>query len=77
MDVGDDKHILIERGLAESLMALEDRYREIIKPLGNYLIKHGQVIKMYSAYSEDFGNPITPSKFNTNAQYSTNNNSTI
>jgi KaiC/GvpD/RAD55 family RecA-like ATPase len=77
MDVGDDKHILIERGLAESLMALEDRYREIIKPLGNYLIKHGQVIKMYSAYSEDFGNPIMPSKFNTNSQYNTNNNSTI
>ena len=76
MDVGDDKHILIERGLAESLMALEDRYREIIKPLGNYLIKHGQVIKMYSAYSKDFGNPITPSKFNPTSQYSTNNNST-
>ena len=74
MDVGDNKHILIERGLAESLMALEDRYREIIKPLGNYPIKHGQIIKMYSAYSEDFGNPIIPSKFNTNAQYSTNNN---
>ena len=77
MDVGDNKHILIERGLAESLMALEDRYREIIKPLGNYHIKHGQIIKMYSAYSEDFGNPIIPSKFNTNPQYSTNNNTTI
>jgi KaiC/GvpD/RAD55 family RecA-like ATPase/class 3 adenylate cyclase len=64
MDVGDGGHILIEGGLAESLTALEDKYRSMIKYLGNYQIKHGQVIKMYSAYSDDFGNPARPAKLN-------------
>jgi hypothetical protein len=64
MDVGDGSHILIEGSMAESLMALEDKYRTMIKFLGNYQIKHGQVIKMYSAYSDDFGNPEKPAKLN-------------
>jgi class 3 adenylate cyclase len=64
MDVGDGSHILLEGGLAESLISLEDKYRIMIKFLGNYQIKHGQVIKMYSAYSDDFGNPERPAKLN-------------
>ena len=64
MDVGDGGHILIEGGLAESLTSLEDKYRSTIKFLGNYQIKHGQVIKMYSAYSDEFGNPARPVKLN-------------
>lgn len=64
MDVGDGSHILIEGNMAESLMALDDKYRTMIKSLGNYQIKHGQVIKMYSAYSGDFGNPEKPAKMN-------------
>ncbi len=64
MDVGDGSHILIEGSMAESLMALDDKYRAMINPLGNYQIKHGQVIKMYSAYSDDFGNSEKPAKLN-------------
>jgi KaiC/GvpD/RAD55 family RecA-like ATPase/class 3 adenylate cyclase len=64
MDVGDGSHILIEGNMAESLMALDDKYRTMIKSLGNYQIKHGQVIRMYSAYTGEFGNPEKPAKLN-------------
>jgi hypothetical protein len=33
-----------------------------IRPITNYEIKHGQKITLYSAYSQDFGNPNLPSK---------------
>ena len=63
MDLGDSGHILIADILAEQLIALKDEYRVMIKPVGNYQIKHGQIIKMYSAYSQEFGNPDPPAKF--------------
>ena len=63
MDLGDSGHILIADILAEQLIALKDEYRVIIKPIGNYQIKHGQTIKMYSAYSQEFGNSDLPAKF--------------
>ena len=63
MDLGDSGHILIADILAEQLIALKDEYRVIIKPVGNYQIKHGQTVKMYSAYSHEFGNPDPPAKF--------------
>jgi KaiC/GvpD/RAD55 family RecA-like ATPase/class 3 adenylate cyclase len=62
MDLGDSGHILIADILAEQLIALKDEYRVIIKPVGNYQIKHGQTIKMYSAYSQEFGNSDIPAK---------------
>jgi class 3 adenylate cyclase len=63
MDLGDSGHILIADILAEQLIALKDEYRAMINPVGNYQIKHGQTIKMYSAYSQEFGNPDPPAKF--------------
>ena len=63
MDLGDSGHILIADILAEQLIALKDEYRVMIKPVGNYQIKHGQIIKMYSAYSQGFGNADLPAKF--------------
>lgn len=62
MDVGDDSHILIAGKLAEELISLRDEYKVIIKPISEYTIKHGQDIKIYSAYSKDFGNPRLPDK---------------
>lgn len=62
MDIGDDSHILISDRLAEELISLTDEYKTIIKPLSDYTIKHGQTIKVYSAYSKDFGNPRLPEK---------------
>jgi len=62
MDIGDDMHILLSGGMAESLIALKDEYRMMIKPLGKYSIKHGQTIPLYSAFSQEFGNPEQPAK---------------
>jgi class 3 adenylate cyclase len=64
MDVGDGGHILLEGPLAESLLTLDDKYRSMISLLGDFQVKHGQVIKIYSAYSpNEFGNSVTPARF--------------
>jgi len=63
MDAGDNGHILIAEKMAEELISLKDEYRRVINLISNkYRIKHGQQFKLYSAYSDDFGNPEIPSK---------------
>ena len=63
MDACDNGHILIAEKLAEELISLNDEYRRVINLISNkYKIKHGQEIRLYSAYSNDFGNPQTPTK---------------
>jgi class 3 adenylate cyclase len=63
MDAGDNGHILIAEKLAEELISLKDEYRRVINLISNkYRIKHGQEIKLYSAYSDDFGNPQIPAR---------------
>ena len=63
MDAGDKGHILIAENLAEVLLSLKDEYRQMIRLISNkYKIKHGQKIKLYTAYSDDFGNPQIPAK---------------
>lgn len=63
MDLGEDGHILLADNLAEALINLKDEYRQIIRPIGNgYIIKHGQRLKIYSAYSDDFGNAAIPAR---------------
>jgi KaiC/GvpD/RAD55 family RecA-like ATPase len=69
MDAGDNGHILIAEKLAEELISLKDEYRKIINLISDkYRIKHGQEIKLYSAYSNDFGNPQIPAKVFYNEQ---------
>ncbi len=64
MDVGDGGHILLAGPLAESLLTLDDKYKGMINLLGDYQVKHGQIIKIYSAYSgNEFGNPVIPARF--------------
>jgi KaiC/GvpD/RAD55 family RecA-like ATPase len=63
MDLGDSGHILLSENMAETLMNLKDEYREIIRPVSTgYKIKHGQLLQLYSAYSQDFGNPAVPAR---------------
>jgi hypothetical protein len=62
MDIGDNFHILLTDRLAEELIALKDEYKSAIRPITDVRIKHGQRIKLYSAFSDDFGNPESPSK---------------
>jgi archaellum biogenesis ATPase FlaH/class 3 adenylate cyclase len=64
MDIGDDKHILIDGSLAESLIILDDKYNDILHYIGDYPIKHGQLIRLYSAYDgKNFGNRNIPKKY--------------
>lgn len=62
MDLGDASHILIVDRMAEELISLNDEYRNIIKPVSEYKIKHGQIIKIYSVHSTEFGNSSMPEK---------------
>lgn len=62
MDLGDNLHILITDKLAEELISLSDEYKNIIRLVSEFEIKHGQIIKLYSAYSTDFGNSSMPEK---------------
>jgi hypothetical protein len=63
MDAGDKDHILIAENLAEMLLSLKEEYRHMIRLISNkYKIKHGQKIKLYTAYSDDFGNQQIPTK---------------
>lgn len=62
MDFGDDGHILLTPQLAEDLRELSDEYRKIIKPVHDFVIKHGKTLLVYSAYGQGFGNPRHPSK---------------
>jgi KaiC/GvpD/RAD55 family RecA-like ATPase/class 3 adenylate cyclase len=62
MDIGDNLHVLLSDTMAEPLIALKDEYKMMLKPIGDYQIKHGQTIHIYSAYSQEFGNPEPPAK---------------
>ncbi|HJR84658.1 MAG TPA: ATPase domain-containing protein [Nitrososphaeraceae archaeon] len=63
MDLGDSWHILIAENFAMQLKPLYEEYRNNIRLIGSYEIKHGEKIKVYSAYSNDYGNPELPEKF--------------
>jgi hypothetical protein len=55
---------LLAGPLAESLLTLDDKYRGMINLLGDYQVKHGQIIKIYSAfYQNEFGNSAIPVRF--------------
>lgn len=62
MDIGGEGHILLSEPLAKVLLSLKDEYNPIINPIGEYSIKHGQTLILYSAYSRDFGNPNAPER---------------
>ncbi len=62
MDLGDNMHILLSDPLASQLISLKDEYKTVIRAISDYNIKHGQSIKLYSAYSHDFGNHNLPAK---------------
>lgn len=63
MDIGDNGHILIEQNLADYMIKIDDNYKEFVHLVGDYSIKHGQIITLYSAYSNEFGSSEPPEKF--------------
>jgi len=60
MDIGDDGHILLSSRISEDLREISDYYKQILRPVQKYKIKHGQTISLYSAYDKGFGNPRPP-----------------
>ena len=62
MDAGDSGHILITSTMAESLIELSEKYRKVIHPIHDFKIKHGEVLLVYSAYDNSFGNQEKPKK---------------
>ena len=46
--------------ISEDLREISDYYKQILRPVKKYTIKHGQTISLYSAYDKGFGNPRPP-----------------
>lgn len=62
MDFGDAGNILLSSNMAEELLQLSDKYMKIIHQIGEFTIKHGQTLLLYSAYGDGFGNSRGPAK---------------
>ena len=62
MDCGDAGHILLSRHVAEDFEHYP-RWQPYLHPLGDFEVKHGQVISVVNFYNDEIGNPIVPAKF--------------
>ena len=62
MDLAGDMNILASARIAEDTRKLSPEYKEIIHPIGEYSIKHGEELQIYNIYGNDFGNKIVPRK---------------
>ena len=60
MDLAGDMNIFASAMIAESTRKLSPEYMEIIHPIGDYHIKHGEELQLYNIYGKDFGNRIAP-----------------
>src|SRR5437764_564278 len=61
MDCGDAGHILLSRHVAEDLAEYE-RWRPFLHDIGSFEVKHGVRVSVTNLYSDDVGNPKSPSK---------------
>ena len=62
MDLAGDMNIFASARIAEDTRKLSPEYKEIIHPVGEYSIKHGEELQIYNIYGNDFGNKIAPRK---------------
>src|SRR5215470_8691561 len=62
MDCGDSGHILLSRHVAEDFEHYP-RWQPYLHPLGDFEVKHGQVISVVNFYNHEIGNPAVPEKF--------------
>jgi TolB-like protein/Tfp pilus assembly protein PilF len=62
MDCGDSGHILISRHVAEDFEHYP-RWQPYLHPLGDFEVKHGQVISVVNFYNHEIGNSAAPAKF--------------
>lgn len=66
MDCGDTGHILLSRHVAEDFEHYP-RWQPYLHPLGDFEVKHGQVVSVVNFYNHDVGNPVVPAKLGKNA----------
>jgi len=62
MDCGDAGHILLSRHVAEDFEHYP-RWQPYLHPLGDFKVKHGQVVSVVNFYNHEIGNPAIPEKF--------------
>lgn len=61
MDLADKMNILASATFANSVKMLKPEYRQVLHPLGDYQIKHGDKILIYNIYTDEIGNKKPPS----------------
>ena len=62
MDLAGDQNIFCSSRFAEDVRVLSPEYKEIMHPIGDYSIKHGEQLNIFNIYGEGFGEKITPRK---------------
>src|SRR3970282_619885 len=60
MDLAGDMNIFASARIAEDTRKLSSEYKEIMHPIGDYHIKHGEELQLYNIYGNGFGNKIAP-----------------
>src|SRR5277367_4607074 len=61
MDCGDAGHILLS-GTAAEMLSQVTYWHSRLHDLGEVEVKHGQIIRLFNLYGEEFGNPEVPEK---------------
>jgi hypothetical protein len=62
MDIAREMNILASARFANYVKTLRPEYRNILHPIGDYQIKHGEKILIYNIYDGDFGNKKLPAQ---------------
>ena len=62
MDLCGEMNIFASSRIAKELIPLSPEYGEILHPIGNFNIKHGEELTIYNIYGEGFGNKTFPRK---------------
>jgi len=61
MDCGDAGHILVSKRVAEDLGQYR-RWQSYLHDLGDFEVKHGDVVSLVNLYADGVGNPARPAK---------------
>src|SRR5436305_10902466 len=64
MGCGDADHILLSKHVAEDLEEYQ-KWRPLLHDLGSCEVKHGVRVSVVNLYSDQFGNPKLPQRFET------------
>ncbi|MCH7758729.1 MAG: hypothetical protein IIA19_09720 [Thaumarchaeota archaeon] len=60
MDLAGDQNIFCSSRYAEDVRVLSPEYKEIMHPIGDYSIKHGEQLNIFNIYGDGFGEKKTP-----------------